>query len=35
MTGTLEIRNIAVAYNTYGKIKKIWDRQGKEIARAK
>jgi len=31
MTGTMHLRDIAVAYNTYGKIKKMRDRTGKDV----
>jgi len=34
MTGTLKIRDITVAYNTYGKIKRMRDRKGKDILEA-
>jgi len=34
MTWTLEVRNITVAYNTYGKIKRMWDWKWNDVARA-
>jgi len=35
MTGTLKIRDVVVAYNTYGKVRRIWDWTGKDISVAK